>query len=486
MYSRGYLFNRFNRYAQPSATLFLEHQMNVQSIVNQSTTLCRPVLCALAIAFGFAPSYVAAQLFGVNNGIGSVGGVMVDAEGVVQIASQQEREQTLKGLRERVAGAVGDLQQAVPLRKISFKGLQAALETAISENKPLSEEVLYLAGLQRIQYLFVYPDQNDIVIAGPAEPWVVRADATVVGQHSLRPVVQLEDLLVAFRTVDASREQPISVSIEPTAEGSRRLRQLLDRVVTGPGFRPQSIEPAMRDAFGPQQVKFTTISTQSRMAQTLVAADYYMKRISMGLDDSPVTGLPSYLEMVRNGVSDKQQRWWLSTDYEAILKSDDALAWKLSGQAVKAMTEEELVSHDGTRKGTGSFNKTAQKWADLFTQKYDELCVKRAAFGDLRNVMDMNIVVTIIAAHQLDKVAGCDLSLLRGQVGNLQTGIWQSPKTIPPHCSFIRGARGWVATASGGVEINPWQVVSQNVQGDQAIAKIRSVNASKAGNWWWN
>ena len=27
----------------------------------------------------------------------------------------------------------------------------------------------YLAGLQHIQYVFVYPDQHDIVLAGPAK-----------------------------------------------------------------------------------------------------------------------------------------------------------------------------------------------------------------------------------------------------------------------------------------------------------------------------
>ncbi len=461
--------------------------MNDQSIVNQTSTLCRPFLCALAIVIGSLPTISWSQnVGGLGFSTGAVGGVKVDADGVVQVATQQEREQSLKGLRGRVAGAMGDLRQPAAMRMISLKRLQDAIMQSTSENKPLSEDMLYLAGLQRIEYLFVYPDQSDIVIAGPAEPWTVRADASVVGQQSLRPVVQLEDLLTAFRTVDAARHQPISVSIEPTAEGSKRLQQLLDKVVAGPGFRPQSIEPAMREAFGPQLVKFTTISTHSRMAHTLVAADYHMKRLSMNLDPSPVPGLPSYLEMIRNGASDKQQRWWLACDYQAIFRSDDALAWKLSGRGVKAMTEEDLVTSDGVRTGTGKANRTAQKWADLFTEKYDELCIQNAAFGDLRNVMDMNIVATIIAAHQLDKVAGCDLSVIRGLSGNLETGSWHTPKTIPPHCSFIRGARGWVSTASGGVEINPWQVVSQNTQPSEAIGATRAGANPKSANWWWN
>ena len=36
-------------------------------------------------------------------------------------------------------------------------------------NRPLPDEVKYLAGLQRIRYVFVYPEQQDIVLAGFGE-----------------------------------------------------------------------------------------------------------------------------------------------------------------------------------------------------------------------------------------------------------------------------------------------------------------------------
>lgn len=424
--------------------------------------------------------------FGFNTG--AVGGVKVDASGTVQTATTADREAILRGLQEKITGAQGDLAKAAPVRMVSLRRLQQAIVDAQSAGKPLSEEMIFLAGLQRIEYLFVYPEEHDIVIAGPAEPWIVRQDASVVGKQSLRPVLQLEDLLTAFRTVDAARQHPISVSIEPTSEGTQRLEQLLANVVTRPGFLPQSIEPAMREAFGSQQVKFTTISTQSRMAHTLVAADYFMKRLSLKLDDSPVAGLPSYLDLVKNsGNSKTQPRWWIACDYDAVLKSDDALAWKLVGRGVKAMTEEEFVAADGTRTGTGKANKTAQRWADMFTDKYDALCVHNVAFGDLRNTMDMNVIATIIAAYQLEQIAGCDLAVIRGVSGSLKTNTWQTPKTIPPHCSFIKGSRGWVVSVSGGVDVNPWQVVSQDVKVDNSLAKIRSsTDAAKRSIWWWN
>lgn len=422
---------------------------------------------------------------------GVVGGVSVDAEGVVQTASVAQREANLAQLRQAVVGAQGDAAKPGAMRMVSLKGLQEAILKHRADGRTLPEEILFLAGLQRVEYIFVYPEEHDIVLAGPAEGWTVRADGSVVGVKSSRPVVQTEDLLTAFRTVEAARRAPISVSIEPTPEGSQRLERLLAGIQAGPGFQPQALEPAMREAFGPQQVKFTTVATDTRMAQTLVAADYRMKLLAMNLEESPVAGLPSYIEMIRTVRTTKTQpRWWLATQYDAIGHSEDRLAWKLEGRAIKAMTEEELVGQDGRRSAANSINKTAQKWADLFTSKFDELCVHNASFGEVRNTIDLNVVATIIAAHQLDELAGCDLSVLRGTEGNIETNGHATPKTIPPHCSFIKGIGGWIVTASGGVEINSWQVVSESsrVDGKLVAKRTPAAELKRAGNdqWWWD
>ena len=60
--------------------------------------------------------------------------------------------------------------------------------------------IKYLAGLQRIHYVFVYPEQKDIVLVGPGEGWKVDAKGNVVGITTGRPVMLLDDLLVALRT----------------------------------------------------------------------------------------------------------------------------------------------------------------------------------------------------------------------------------------------------------------------------------------------
>ncbi|MEZ6138794.1 MAG: DUF1598 domain-containing protein [Pirellulaceae bacterium] len=455
----------------------------------KSTVLGRHFVVAAALLTCLSLTHRAHAQFGIGFGrVGVVGGVTIDADGTVRSASAEDRSGSLAKLRQHVAEPAGELTPAVNLRMISLSKLQAELQRAIAEDRPVTEDVLYLAGLQRIEYVFVYPEQNDIVLAGPAEGWVVREDASVVGKISGRPVLQLEDLLTALRTTQASQKEAISVSIDPTPEGELRLNKLLSQINTGAGFNAAALEASMKEAFGPQQVKLTTIPADSRMAQTLVAADYRMKRLAMNLEESPVPGLPSYMQMIRDtGASNgTQPRWWMACDYDAILHSDDLLAWKLTGTGIKAMTEDEVVAATGSRRGLGKANKQAQRWADLFTDKYNELCATNTAFGDLRNVMDMNIVATVIAGHELENVANCNLSLLRGENGSLPTPKWQTPSTISPECSFVRGNRGWTVSASGGVEINPWKVVSQQSKADASVKAVYQKAAGESKNWWWN
>jgi hypothetical protein len=418
---------------------------------------------------------------------GVVGGVSIDADGVVQAATEQDRTGVLKELRNQVIQPQGPIAEAVKLRMVSLSKLQAEIARAVAAGETLSDEVRYLAGLQRVEYLFVYPDRQDIVLAGPAEGWKIRDDATVVGITTGRPVLQLEDLLTALRSVKASQQQAITVSIDPTPEGEVALRKVLSQFRTDVGFDPASVEPAMKQAFGPQVVTLTTVPNTTRMAQTLVAADFRMKSLAMNLETSPIAGLPSYMEMIRDNptLGGTQPRWWMACEYDALLHSEDAMAWQLTGQGVKALTEEEFVDVKGTRTSAGKKNKLAQKWADQFTQKFDELCTHNSAFGDLRNVMDLNVIATLIAAHQMEQKAGVDLSLLSESSGQLQTPVWHTPKLIPPQCSFVKGRAGWKVSASGGVEINPWRVVSEQTKPSQTVALVRE-KAGQSNHWWWN
>jgi hypothetical protein len=236
---------------------------------------------------------VHAQNFGFNQR--SVGGVAVDADGILRQVTVSERNEQLRQLRQGIGQAAGELGLPAEMRKVSLRGLEAAMRDAANDPQgQVPDDVKFLAGLQRIQYILVYPEQGDIVLAGPGEGWKIDEQANIVGATTGQPVLLLEDLLIAFRTVEAARREGISVSIDPTPEGRRNFEQFISRQTT---FTP-AVVPGIEQSMGPQQVSYTGIPVNTHFARVLVAADYRMKRLAMHLDKAPIEGLPSFLDLL--------------------------------------------------------------------------------------------------------------------------------------------------------------------------------------------
>ena len=70
---------------------------------------------------------------------------------------------------------------------------------------------------------------GDIVLAGPAEPWIHDASGRPVGIASGRPVLLLEDLAVALRAFrPEKRDRPfLGCTIDPTADGLAALMDFM-------------------------------------------------------------------------------------------------------------------------------------------------------------------------------------------------------------------------------------------------------------------
>lgn len=425
-----------------------------------------------------------AQFFPPFGGVGFVGGVRIDTDGVLRNMTLEEQQQELELVRRSAVAPEGALTEAAPLRFISLRKIQAAIQESARTQKPLTAEMLYLAGLTRIEYVFIYPERQDIVIAGPAEPWTVGPYGSMVGAKSGRPIVYLEDLLTAFRYVSNARQGGVSISIEPTEQGVVQLQQMIARVSANPNAvqaNAAQIVPMLSEAFGPQKVVLQGIPSDSRMARVLLAADYRMKLYGMNLAEAPVAGLPSYIDMIRNRTNisaQVQSRWWMACDYNAVSHTANRLAWRISGPGIKTMTEQEVYDASGGVKQTGKVDAAAKKWAELFTKKLDELSVKDTAFGDLRNVMDLCVVAALIEAQNLESLADCDLSQILGDASTTQTPKFDFPTSLSPQVSLVQSVQGMLVSASGGVMIESWQAATHTTE-DERVADARA----KANHW---
>jgi hypothetical protein len=364
--------------------------------------------------------------------------------------------------------------------------LEEAIEDWLKSGKALPDDVFFLAGLQDIRYVFVYPEQKDIVLVGFGEGWRIDNRGNVVGITTGKPVLLLDDLLTALRTAATSAQAGITCSIDPTQEGIQQLRAHAATLTTM--NNKKTVASGLEKALGRQEVTFSGVPATSHFASVLVAADYRMKRLAMNFEPSPVQGMPSFLHMYTPsgvGMDNMLQRWWLEPKYESVLRSPDGLAWEFNGAGVKCMTEEDFATANGQREHAGKPSAMAQKWADNMTRHYDELAVAAPIFGDLRNCMQLALVGALVAHERLADKAGCSLPALM-QESTLKTFELPAPTQVDSRVSMVKQGSNWIISASGGIDICPGEIVRHARQSSApAEARRRALNAGNTA-WYWN
>jgi len=440
------------------------------------------MLAALAVAALVAQP--ARAQFNGNGFFGqAVGGVSVSTDGVLSMPISKNTLLAREAYQKAVKPQAEALKSKVGLRMISLRAIEDAVARSTAKDfSDVPQEVLFLAGIQRVEFVFLYPEQNDIVLAGPGEGWKVDENANIVGVTTGKPVLRLDDLMLAMQTTENARNGGISVSIDPTEEG----RIAFERAASSIGKFSPEVTEVLEKAMGPQKISINGVPKTSHLARTLVAGDYKMKRIAMKLEPSPVKGLGSYVDLIRSQPKNVMPRWWMACDYEPMAKSADGLAWQLRGRGVKVMTEDEVIAH-GKVAGTGKSSDAAQKWADTMTAKYEELSVAEPVFGELRNVMDLCVISALLAKENLLAKANLELPTLMGAASKPQPTEWKwdAPTQVATQCSVVHKTGKYFITASGGVDINSW-AIADKTQEVSSVGETRQKAAAKnAGSLYW-
>lgn len=432
---------------------------------------------------------VVGQAFGQGGGglVGNqaVGGISVDADGIVRNLDPQVLETLAVKRREALAGQALGSDGRHNLQKVSLRRILDAVELAKTNGSELPADVLTLGGLERIEYLFVDTDGHDLVLAGPGDTAVIDAGGNFVAATSGRPVLLLEDLVVSLRAIDAARMGGgMQCSIDPSPEGLARLQAVLRQA--GAIRNPQQTFQAMEKAVGPQQISVDGVPADSHFAQVLVAADYRMKRIGMGLEPSGIKSLPSYLSMVPATVgSTMLPRFWLEARYEPIARDPDELTWKLAGRQMVCLTESDLLAREGLKRGGGRPDAVAARWCEQMTSNYDNLAERQPVFAELSNCVDLAVVAALIEGRQLAERAGLDLSPLL-DAARLPLPSYAVPSQVPTVAHGLKRGNRWVVSASGGVQFQPWAFVEEVVEDEEIAAQRRLALADRpdTGFYW--
>jgi len=362
--------------------------------------------------------------------------------------------------------------------------------------------MLTLAGLQRIQVVFVQQatkdSPGDLLIAGPAGDWQVRADGKIVSVERGQPIVRLDDLLVLWRRYQQRRGAAFGVSINPRQQGLARVQDYVR------ASNAEPIEPSQRGkwlhglqaSLGTQDVEFFGIEPNSHVARVLLVADYHMKLIGMGLAKS-VDGVISYLQSVKIEADGSVPpmsvlRWWFAMQYDPVTTTAERDVFRLQGLGAKVLSENELLAARGQRIHTGQSDELNGRFASSFSAAFEQICQQYPLYTELRNVLDISMVLALVeregllerAAWQPTLFANADwLPLPRMRVPT-------EVETIVNHRVIRR--KHIVAGISGGVWIDARKtltVVSAasalSTKWSQGLPKGKAAPEGEVV-WWWD
>lgn len=427
-------------------------------------------------------------------------GVYVDAAGVLQPLLQKDADGKLGALRDASAPArsAGSARQPSPLRKISLPRLEKWLQLRRAAGREPTEAMQFLAGLERIQYVFVYPESGDLVLAGPAGDWKVDAENRVVSTQTGHPVVRLDDLAVVLRHMMSGRDARFGCAITPTQDSLARVQAFLaqsQKKPLKPGQRGQWLSE-LRGCLGKQEIDVYGLDPRTRAARILVEADYRMKLVGMGLEEG-VPEVESYLQMLEipPGGSPPPMdvlRWWFTLHYDAVLAAADRNAFALRGQGVKVLSENELLTQEGKRIHTGDSDELNRRFARSFTEHFDALCHRYPIYAELRNLFDLALVGALVREEDLAGKATWHMTYF-GDPEAYQVELAASPEQVETVINHrVINQVHIVAGVSGGVRVDPSPLVAREAieldYDGRLDAQRRDVAAQTLPPeaWWWD
>ncbi len=390
-------------------------------------------------------------------------------------------------------------RQASELRFVSLSKLEAAIADCQERHVPLDPAMLSLAGLQRVSYVFAYPETGDLVLAGPAGDWTGSPQGGLVSLETGRPVVRLDDLLTLWRRQRSERSTAFGCSIVPRQEALAQTQEFLNASAAKPlepsGRRKWLAE--LRDTLGIQDVEYYNIDEGSRIASLLLAADYHMKLIGMGLAEG-VPGVKSYLATVRNGAGGSPPpmavlRWWFSMPASTVETSDAHDAFALPERCICVLSENEMLAARGERVHTGQSDDLNRKFAESFTQEFDALSLKYPVYGELERVFEVALALAVIEREGLAEKVGWSPTLLLDEQ-RLRLPKSPAPKAVETVINHrVIGGRQIIAGVSGGVWVDGGKSLQVSAGDADSAGKLTAAKTSRRAApaegkivWWWD
>lgn len=367
-------------------------------------------------------------------------GVYVDPQGMLRARDRRANDKMANARKNR-AGK----KQEQDLCYISLPRLLREAEDAIKNGKGLSDDMRFLGGMVKLQYVFVYPKEKDLVIAGPAEPLDMSNPDRPLGTQTGRPALRLDDFVTVLRALGPEgKEKVIGCSLDPTEQGLAALRSVPSRLGSVAPGNYDRVARIASQAIGPQTVRVFGLP-EARAAFTAIEADYVLKRLALGLMPSPVRGVKSHLSMLRPNES-WYQRWWFTVFYEPLSVSADGLSYEIRGQSLRVKASDSPT--DDESKASAS----SRQFIAGVNSNFVALTAAIPSWGDLCNVTDLGILAALIREDELHRKAQWNLTWILNPRGYPVPKV-DLPKEAEGLANY-KAAGNSLLISAGGVTLN--------------------------------
>ncbi len=436
------------------------------------------------------------------NGDGTIqaypSGVYVDSSGLLKKLKVDGTN--LSELRSQARSDSGNRRTNFPsdLRKVSLTRLERAAQLAAAQGRQLDEDMLNLAGIYAVQYLMVFPETGEVVIAGPAGPWAPDIEGRPINEMTGKPVLQLDDLVVCLRNAYENNGK-FGCAITP------RERNLAEtkRVLATSNKRGKAWRDLLQKTLGRQDVSVFGVDPQTHAGRVLVEADYRMKLVGMGLEPS-IPEIPSYLSRVElqpDGALPPMDvvRWWFTLNYDDVTADENRETFSFAGKGVKVLSENEMIDDLGRRIHTGTSSGPTREFARDFTRHFEKIAAEYPIYNQLKNIFDLALVTSLIRHQGLADRANWQPTFFgtNGRQLTYQPELEPAPREVDSVINHrviterkeSSTLKHTIVGVSGGIRFDALEAISTDaIKLDAGLSgnAAQSRPEKDATNWWWD
>lgn len=422
-------------------------------------------------------------------------GVYVDPAGTVIECESLPVDDGLAELKSLLGEGAGNQdselswRQATKMRCVSLRRLlDVWTENRVRGAMP-SEVMLQMAGLSRIQYLFI--DEDDIVLAGPVGGIETR-DGWHVDRVSGLTTLRFDFFLACLAS--ATGNQPFGCTIDPTTQGLQNAAKVA-AAVQADKLPIGQADTAMVTALGMQRVKVFGTAGDSPMGCLMVEADRHMKQLALGLEPMP-EGARNYFDVVEKhldaGVpNDLLLRLWFTSAPRPVRADAERTVFELAGTPVRLSGQNEHAMASGQR-GNVTRDLRSEEFVADFNRNWHAIRGTYPIYGALESIYR-----TASAAELMHRYADStrQRALLESLISSSPSSMFRlnTPRQVLSIARMhpIRKGRKThhVLLASGGVSVDARQTLVSKISDYPSLSSLNrpAKNPPKLiHKWWWD